>query len=693
MHTRAGMPFGLSGGESTLGSGMRLETISVRNFRLLRRLTINLAAQKTTTVLVGPNNSGKTSVMDALRLFTKPRAPEGDSAAKLSGISFHDLSQLRHGALKRIEAALQKPLPPEVKYELVRRLAPRMRLDLIFSYDDDPVDLVAATELLMDLSPGNKGVRIRIEYALENAKKLVDDFEGRPIANQTLCEFLRDSFRAYFSRNYSKVSLDGKEAEKLKDGSILKRLLRIDVVPAQRHVDDDDNARSAKLSKLLHDHYTKYYKANDAAGYQVIEDAIRDSAAELTTKYGAAFGRLTTRLQNFGYPQGQAAPDLRVRAEMSAETIYRDNARIFYASQHAGKKGVIEELELPEKYNGLGYKNLIYIVLQLESFRAALEAAPDERPRVHIIAIEEPEAHLHPQMQTVFISEISKALESDGGTTAQVILSTHSSHMIAQSAFEPVRYFRRAGREVIVKDLSKLQLPDKSPEALDFLRRYIKLTHCDLFFADKAIFVEGQVERLLLPMMIEKCALNAGFEHITSQYISVSEVGGAYAHKFKPLIDFLGIPTLIVTDFDAVDNDSKKHPVAGGAATSNACLRNWLPKKTTVADLLAATDMDKTEGNIRVAYQIPEAGHCGRSFEEAFVYANVAWLTANHAKLNATSGPVGASVALGLPADGFNLSGKLGKVDFALDLMAEPGWATPVYIREGLEWLANQDAT
>lgn len=669
---------------------MRLETISVRNFRLLRRLTINLADQKTTTVLVGPNNSGKTSVMDALRLFTKSRASEGETGTKMSGISFHDLSQLRHRDFKRIEAALPGLLTREDKYELVRRLAPRLRLDLTFSYEDDPVDLVVATLLLMDLSTDNKNVRIRIEYAIDNAKKLIDDFEARAIVNQTLCEFLKDSFRSYYSRNYSKVSQDGKEAEKLEDGAILKRLLKIDVVPAQRHVDDDDNARSAKLSKLLHDHYTKFYKANDAAGYQVIEDALRDSAADLTNKYGAAFGRLTTRLQTFGYPQGQAAPDLRVRAELSAETIYRDNARIFYASNHAGKGGATEEFELPEKYNGLGYKNLIYIVLQLESFRAALESGPDERPRVHIIAIEEPEAHLHPQMQTVFISEISKALESDGGTTAQVILSTHSSHMIAQSAFEPVRYFRRVGRQIIVKDLSQLPLPSKAPAVLDFLRRYIKLTQCDLFFADKAIFVEGQVERLLLPMMIEYCAANAAFEDLTSQYISISEVSGAYAHKFKPLVDFLGIPTLIVTDIDAVDDDFKKCTVASGTGTSNACLKSWLPKKATVADLLAASDGDKTEGHIRVVYQVSEGGHCGRSFEEAFIYANLDWLTANHAKLSATSSTIAKSVKTGLLADGFNLSSKLGKVDFALDLMAEQGWATPEYIRHGLEWLAKQ---
>ncbi len=263
---------------------MRLETISIRNFRLLRRVSINLAAKKTTTILVGPNNSGKTSVMDALRLFTKPRAAEGEVGSKSSGLSFHDLSQARHRSLKRIESALPGLATAEKKNELVRRLAPRMRIDLTFSYEEDPVDLVAATQLLMDLSPENNKIRIRIEYALDNAKNLVDDFDARPLKGQTLCDFLSGSFRSYFTRSYYKVSLDGKEAERIEDGAILKRLLRIDVVPAQRHVDDEEGARSAKLSRLLHDHYTKFYKTSDATGYQTIEDALRNSAAELTEK-------------------------------------------------------------------------------------------------------------------------------------------------------------------------------------------------------------------------------------------------------------------------------------------------------------------------------------------------------------------------------------------------------------------------
>jgi len=67
---------------------MRLENIQIRNFRLLRRLSIDLAHGKTTTIFVGPNNSGKTSVMEALKLFI-------GNGVDTPKISFHDLSVVR----------------------------------------------------------------------------------------------------------------------------------------------------------------------------------------------------------------------------------------------------------------------------------------------------------------------------------------------------------------------------------------------------------------------------------------------------------------------------------------------------------------------------------------------------------------------------------------------------------------------
>lgn len=622
--------------------------------------------------------------MDALRLFA-------GSDVDTKRISLHDLSQSQLKTLKWLEKRVAAAENAEAKIEVLRRFTPRMRMDLTFSYEEDVADLVVATDLLMGLDPASNRVTLRIEYGLENAKALLADFDARRHKEKSLAEFLTERYRDYFGRTLFKVSEDGSDAQALKDGGVLKGLIRIDVVPAQRHVDDDETRQAAKLSRLLHDHYTRYYKVGDEEGFYAIEDALKESAEDLTEVYKVAFERLNKRLKGYGYPPGQTSPDLRIRAEFSSQTIYQDHTRVYYANEYATAEGIKEEFVLPEKYNGLGYKNLIFIVLQLESFLAAVEAVPVNRPRVHIVAIEEPEAHLHPQMQHVFINEISKTLESAEGVVAQVILSTHSSHIIANSSFEPVRYFRRVGREVSVRDLSKLP-GTSAPGVLDFLRRYMKLTHCDLFFADKAIFVEGQVERLLIPAMIDECAAAEGCKDFATQYISISEVGGAYAHKFKPIIDFIGVPTLIITDLDSADEAGKKCAVGDGIGkkTTNACLKTWLPAKEAVTDLLACDLATKTQGHIQVAYQVAEDGNCGRSFEEAFIYKNAEWLTNNHPSLTATGPEVAKAVETGLPAGAWDLAAKLGKVDFALDLIAKPGWKAPKYIRDGLEWLAQE---
>ncbi|CCD93946.1 ATP-dependent endonuclease of the OLD family-like protein [Bradyrhizobium sp. ORS 375] len=663
---------------------MRLERICIRNFRLLRRFSIDLARNKTTTVLVGPNNSGKTSVMEALQLFV------GAGGEPRRRFSIHDFAHVRRKDFAHIESKLTAIGSEEDAIKLLRRFAPSIRMELKFRYADETADLVVANELLMSLEVTSDVIAVRIEYAIDNARGLWVDFKARTDKTQTLFEFLAGNLQLYYKVKTYKISEDGSKAQALDSNEVLNRLIKIDTISAQRHLDDEEATGAAKLSRLLHDHYNRYYKVEHAEGAKDIEDAIKSSSETLTGKYVGAFGRLTGRLKTFGYPQGHASPDLLIKAEMTAEKIYRDSTRIYYASEHTSIGGVVTKYELPEKYNGLGYKNLIFIVLQLESFRAALESMPKDKPRVHIIALEEPEAHLHPQMQSVFIREISRALEHTDGVTAQVILSTHSSHMVSGSDFDPIRYFKRKGHEVSVKDLSALPLGKDDGTVLNFLRRYMKSTHCELFFADKAIFVEGQVERLLLPLMIEKFASKKAGSFLASQYISISEVGGAYAHIFKPLIDFLGVPTLLITDLDSVDDDGKKCPVADGKSTSNAALKSWLPGKSVLTDLMSCDAPAKTEGRVQVSYQVEENGSCGRSFEEAFVYANVDWLKSNHTSLLASGKLFDEVATKDLVASAYQLCARLPKVDFALDLVAHGGWDIPKYISDGLEWLAQQ---
>jgi hypothetical protein len=216
----------------------------------------------------------------------------------------------------------------------------------------------------------------------------------------------------------------------------------------------------------------------------------------------------------------------------------------------------------------------------------------------------------------------------------------------------------------------------------EFLHQYLTLTRCDLFFADKAVLIEGTAERILLPAIIRKTdGAAAGQPQLGTQYLTVMEVGGAYAHRFFDLLSFLELRTLIITDIDAVKpNDGGRRvavPVAEGLFTSNGCLKVSFGDDVSPEALLGKTAAEKTFSMWRIAFQIPETqgGPCGRSFEDAFILANPARFPLSD------SDPALAAYALASDQK---------KSTFALEHAIEhTEWNVPRYISEGLRWLAE----
>jgi predicted ATP-dependent endonuclease of OLD family len=662
---------------------MKLRSILLKNFRLIENQAINLETTGVATILVGPNNSGKTSVAEAIAAFVDPTG---------RGFSIDDFSALTHTQFRAFEAIcsaegdLPEELPP----------LPTVSMDLSISYADTPADNNVAGRLMMDLNETITEVGLRIEFAPAPLREVALAFRAALATDGelTLRDYLRAKLSTAYALRYSKLAADGTTELIPRDevANLLQRLIRVDFLPAQRHMEDRESTQQAtRLSRLLNSHYEHHYKTSQPDGYAALELVVKANANELTEKYKDAFAELKAALEVFGYA---GTPELTIRAELSANTLFADNTRVYYTSELDAAGGAAAETYLlPERYNGLGFKNLIYMVLQLKAFRDEAADTEGPRPRIHLVIVEEPEAHLHPQMQTVFLSKAATFLQSAEPDGAQLIITTHSSHIVASSGFTPVRYFRRRGPRAVVKDLMAFKsglTSSEDKEAFEFVTQYLTVVRCDLFFCDKAIMVEGAVERLLLPKMIELVA-TPGLD-LTRSYLSVVEVGGAYAHIFKDFLKFLQVPTLVITDLDAVGDDKKKCRVAGGTSTSNATLKQWLPKKTPLADIRGSTDAERTDGLIRVTFQVPEVagGDCARSFEEAFCYANAPWLIANKAKLRGTGGLFTQADEAVLVAAAYELT--FPKVDFALDLMLNPGWQTPKYIGDGLNWLAGQTA-
>lgn len=701
---------------------MRVKGFRAENFRRLQNVRVDLDAER--TIFVGANNSGKTSATDLFRRFL---GNPGRGAFQV-----HDFTADCWDVFNKFD-----PVTGDPDVEL-----PRITFDLWF--DVNPDDVHRALPLLPGLDWGGEPVGVRMEYAPKDGATLISNYlaaqgaaqEGNAASGHipteaehayvpwptSLVDYLARQLRSEYEITYSVLdALQCDDALVPRPGyepyplglqsssaaKVLESIVRVDFLDAQRHLaDGESRSRGEDLSRRL----SRFYERNLAkpADDVVALSAIADAETRLNAHFDKVFGPVLGSLGAVGYP-GIANPELKVMAAFDVKGILDSNAEVHYRLPGH----VSPTHTLPDQYNGLGFKNLIYMVVEVIDFHEVWTCIEEDRPPIHLVVVEEPEAHLHAPLQQVFTRKIREVLgETEAGFETQFIVTTHSPHIIYESSFTPIRYFCRGTTDGLhltdVKDLSRF---DATDEALAFLQKYIKLTHCDLFFADAAILVEGNVERLLLPLIIERCV-----EDLTSNHLTILEVGGAFAHLFAGLVEFLGLPTLVITDLDSVATpEGAAKPAAcladtPGATTSNATLKRWVPKSASIADLLAATDEQKvlpaaggSPGLVRVAYQSKVAvdwngtreERAGRTLEEAFALENLAWTQSDGGK----SLGLGIDGAAALPLAElhraiFKKVRSFGKSTFALELLAtDHAWNAPTYITEGLEWLRQTLST
>jgi hypothetical protein len=298
-----------------------------------------------------------------------------------------------------------------------------------------------------------------------------------------------------------------------------------------------------------------------------------------------------------------------------------------------------------------------------------------------------------------------------------LVVSTHSSHIAHECEFEDLRYFRRKAAlnvdDVPTSGVVNLsEIFGKQDETAKFVTRYLRATHCDLFFADAAIFIEGAAERMMIPHFIRE-----NFPELNQRYLTLLEVSGSHAHRFRPLIENLGLTTLIISDIDAAENTSSKpsQSIAPGLGqvTRNATLKTWIPGKESIDELLGLSASDKIKHyaddnfSVSVACQFPikvilnaAAGQVditANTFEDALVYENIdlfktldgdsGLIRKFKEALNQHKTPAGLSQVM------FNELKTGSKAEFALELLfqKEPKvFKAPAYIHEGLEWLQSE---
>lgn len=725
---------------------MKIKFVEIQNFRKLKSVRIEFSDDK--TIFVGANNSGKTTAIVALRRFL----------IEQKHLDINDFTATNWKKINTIGKTWEENVSSTHEITEWETIVPT--LDVWLDVQLNEIHYVQHLLPTLDWNGGLLGVRLRLE------PRKLEDLKAEYVAlRQQLSAIFKDadkkeediplwpiSLKNFLERSFSSklciraYILDPEKITPPENGiakpqalpfnieaseeNPFSGLILINVINAQRGFSDAGNNRTStnndtnetstrgderKLSEQLRAYYDEHLDPNEMPNASDIEalDAVYNAQKIFNQKLQISFTEPLNEIHNLGYP-GITDPTITISTQLKLTDGLNHPSAVQYE--------INPEARLPEQYNGLGYQNLFFMAFRLKSFRdkwmqvgkanKKVLTEPSTKsflPPLHLVLIEEPEAHLHVQVQQVFIRKAYEILRNHNDLkdnkllTTQLIVSTHSSYIAHECNFSNLRYFRRKSakskEEAPTSTVINLsEVFGKGNETALFVARYLKAVHCDLFFADAAILIEGAAERMLLPHFIKE-----KFPHLNHHYLTILEVGGSHAHRFKSLIEHLGLTTLIITDID-ISKKSQK--------TKNPTLKTWLPKKENKDELLKASTSEKIIENeeenffIRSAYQTPvkiildkTVGSVDiepNTFEDALVYANIGifetlrgggLIKKFREALSNHKTPDELQEAI------FLILKSGSKAEFALNLLfyQDPqGLVIPSYIAEGLAWLEEQ---
>jgi predicted ATP-dependent endonuclease of OLD family len=710
---------------------MKIKKIEINNFRLLKNLKLDL--EDDLSLVIGKNNTGKTSILSVLDRFLNVNNEKKKFYFEDLNISLQaDLNKLVRG---------ETPMPDEKGFEKTS-LASGISLIVFIEYDlNDDLSLLQPLMMSPVVEDNNIILSFEFKSSLERITLMKSEFESKKTEfEDDSLRFLKEGFSKCFGpiKRKSLLSTDYSKFLDLDEQQIsLKNILNFEYIGAKRDVTNKEN------NKTLSTQTAKIYKdVVDSEEHNDFVDELKSKLLKtdvlLDKTYGSLFKDVLERVSKYGGIKNSETT-IKIASTLQSRELLDNNTTVIYSH---------ENHDLPEFHNGLGYMNLISIIFDIEILMSKLRRSLSTKPAsINLIFIEEPEAHTHPQMQYVFIKNIKNLLNeakvrSDGiCIQLQTIISTHSCHIVSECEFNDIKYLKRISNVIEAKNLSQLESIYSTTEAekknFKFLKQYLTLNRSELFFADKAILIEGDTERILLPAFMKKIDQELALsdtQALLSQNISIVEVG-AHAQTFEKFIDFIGIKSLLITDIDSYHQKQKTDEKTGKQKThANGnpdfehvhCCPNdalaTLTSNTSLAffhktnniqhfkDLKDCTSKTvkkvgnewklHPEGILCTTYQTEENGYHGRSFEDSFFSLNKIFLTDNKDNFpSLTNIHLEKYLSNEINALDFSEKAVNSKPSLAIEILMNSksaknkdftNWAVPSYIKEGLIWLAKE---
>lgn len=485
---------------------MYLKKLIIKNFRIFDETGIELIFNKGVNAIIGENNSGKSSVIDVLRIVYSTVTYRKDIFFSKS--DFH--------------VSEDGTVADYAQFDVYLEDVPRRMIEIWNPQSESGVGGDFHIKFEKYIAP-NGAEKVRSVYwgfGTEGNQLTLDTFEAIDVV---FLGALRDS------ESEMKPSRNSKLAQLLRN-LVPEEAVRAELVQILNNANNDllEKEQLKKTRNTINQNLARIEQEflNQQIDIGLVEPRFDSIASSLRAWVKPKWILINKEdsVYEKAHSYFQSHMDLK-KIQDSAKGVYFEisilDSETEIDTEVANRVREIANKSFELYQNGLGYNNLLFM-------SAVLGDMAIEKGGVYqnLLLVEEPEAHLHPQLQELVHNFLSDANKNDGNI--QIIYTSHSPTLASKMDIENINLLYDYGHKKYCLPFSQTNLTEENKK---YLQRYLDVTKSQMFFARGILFVEGISEAILLPAMAK--ALDRPFEKYAVELVNVDSVA------FTPFVKLL----------------------------------------------------------------------------------------------------------------------------------------------------------